>query len=432
MSTGYRQYDLGLIIPTREEFDCIRDSVPFTQVPGTEKGFWYEFQVPGERLGVAHVLFDMGLVATTAAATRLLDRFDPGVLAVVGIGGALSDELRLGDVVVGSVIQEYLKNAKVSSGRGSRTAFQPAGDGWPLPERLRNFANNFRYIAPDSYRSWARFAKVRGVEADLPFATTIGARREPEYFVQPIASGDLVVTDPAFTSWLLSHDRKRAVIEMEGAGAARAVKEYDQDVALIVLRGISDFADEGKAVLDAVASGPGGGAWRRYAAQNAIELLIAFLAAPAFPWRKPPSSAAGQPAVAVPVSGEGVLPARSSRSWDYFMRAGDIAKVTAAGIGLVHALHPGQSPADTGSHAQSGHDADHGHGHDSGGSHHQEEHDQHEGTSHEPHGTAIEPHAATSDSAAHQDYGHHDDYGHDPAIDPDGHAGDDHSADPDY
>lgn len=424
MSTD-RQYDLGLIIPTREEFDYIRDSLPFRPVPGTEKGFLYEFQVPGERLGVAHVLFDMGLVATTAAATRLLDRFDPGVLAVVGIGGALSDELRLGDVVVGSVIQEYLKAAKVSSGRGSRTAFQPAGDGWPLPERLRNFANNFQYVAPDSHLSWARFAKVRGIEADLPFATTVGARREPKYFVLPIASGDLVVTDPAFTSWLLSHDRKRAVIEMEGAGAARAVKEYDRDVALIVLRGISDFANEGKAVLDAVGSQPGSGAWRRYAAQNAIELLIAFLAAPDFPWRKPPSLAASQPAVAVPASGEGLLPARSARSWDYFMRAADIARVTATGIGLVRALHPGQSPADTEGHGQSGHDDDHGHGHNSNGP----DHGHNEGTSHQPPGPMIEPHVAAHDSAAHQDYEHHD-VDHDTATDPDWHAGDDHLTDP--
>ncbi len=52
---------------------------------------------------------------------------------------------------------------------------------------------------------------------------------EPGYFVLPIASGDFVVADPAFKQWLISHDRMRAVVEMESAGAARAVKEHDQD-----------------------------------------------------------------------------------------------------------------------------------------------------------------------------------------------------------
>src|SRR5215469_8594459 len=91
--------DLGLIIPTREEFDYLRESVPFTPIRTEDKGFWYEFGVPGQRRGVAHVLFDMGLAATTAAAVRLLTSFDPEVLAVVGIGGALGGDLRLGDVV---------------------------------------------------------------------------------------------------------------------------------------------------------------------------------------------------------------------------------------------------------------------------------------------------------------------------------------------
>ena len=74
--------------------------------------------------------------------------------------------MRLGDVVVGSVIQEYLKAAKVVSDGRKRMAFQPAGDGWPLAERLRNFTNHFQYFAEDCYKSWVRFAKVRGIEAD--------------------------------------------------------------------------------------------------------------------------------------------------------------------------------------------------------------------------------------------------------------------------
>jgi nucleoside phosphorylase len=281
--------DLGLIIPTREEFEYVRRSISFAPAHDEDGGFWYDFEIPGGRLGVAHVLFDMGLTAATAAASRLLTRFGPRVLAVIGIGGALSADLRLGDVVVASVIQEYLKEAKVAPDGSSRTAFVPAGSAWPVAERLRGFTNNFQYIDQDHYAAWRCGAVARATDARLPVAATPGARDEPECFVLPVASGDLVVADPAFRDWLLSHDRKLAVVEMEAAGAARAVREHDQDVGLLVLRGISDFADERKAALDAVA-GVGRratGAWRRYAAQNAIELLLAFLASPRFPWTRP-------------------------------------------------------------------------------------------------------------------------------------------------
>jgi nucleoside phosphorylase len=404
MSTERGTYDLGLIIPTREEFDYARGSVPFTPILNEEKGFWYEFRIPAGRLGVAHVLFDMGLTATTSATIRLLERFHPEVLAVVGIGGGLSAELRLGDVVVGSVIQEYLKAAKVASDGMDHTTFQPAGDDWPLAERLRNFTNHFPYFAEDWYKSWVRFAKIRGVEADLPFATTPGARREPAYFVLPIASGDLVVTDPAFTGWLLSHDRKRAVIEMEGAGAARAVKEYDRDVALLVLRGISDFADSHKTALDAVVSGQRSGAWRRYAAENAIELLFAFLASPSFPWRTPVLPTADQTSVAASSVGDADVPtSRAGRAWDYFMQAARLVEVTAAGVELVRALRSGHPVTGGGHHGTGGaSDGDHAHGHGYG------------------HHDAGHGHETGHESGQHDDATHHD-TGDDIAVEPDSH-----------
>jgi nucleoside phosphorylase len=374
-STGHAAHDLGLIIPTKEEFDYVRESIPFTPIPGAEGGVWYEFQAPGERLGVAYVLFDMGLTPATSAATRLLERFHPEVLAVVGIGGALNDDLRLGDVVVGAVIEEYLKAAKVSSG------FQPAGDGWPLAERLRHFTNHFRYITEDNYLSWIKFAKVRGIEEDLPFATTPWARREPSYFVLPIASGDLVVADEEFKEWLLSHERRRAVVEMEAAGVARAVKEYDRDVALLVMRGISDFADKRKAALDAVATGQEMGAWRRYAARNAIELLLAFLASPSFPWRAPSPLGSDPLGTALPAGNlADRWPSPPRGAWDYFMRVAQVAEAAAAGIEIVRALrpdHPSAGGEHHGSHDDSGgpghgehpHDQDHGHNQDHGPGH---------------------------------------------------------------
>lgn len=381
MSTEQPAYDLGLIIPTREEFEYMRACVPFAPIQGQGEGFWYQFSLPGGRLGVAHVLFDMGLTATTAASLRLLTKFDPEILAVVGIGGSLSTDLRLGDVVVGSVIQEYLKAAKVVPDGPSQSDFQPAGAGWPLAERLRNFTNHFQYFAADCHASWTRYARLRSAEAELRVVTTPGARREPSYHVLPIASGDLVVADPAFQSWLLSHDRKRAVIEMEGAGAARAVTEYDKDVALLVLRGISDFADEKKSILDSAGpemagSGAGGGAWRRYAAQNAIELLLAFLAAPRFPWRSAPLLVPGSPGTAASLTGATEVAARAPRSaWEYFMSGAQLAGAAAAGLEIWHSWrthhdthgaaggeHHGSGWADPGHLHHHVHD-DTGHGH---------------------------------------------------------------------
>jgi len=59
---------------------------------------------------------------------------------------------------------------------------------------------------------------------------------------------------------------------------------------LIVVRGISDFADERKDELDsAAAAGADSGAWRRYAGLNAADLLASMLRSPEFPWPSSPS-----------------------------------------------------------------------------------------------------------------------------------------------
>jgi nucleoside phosphorylase len=346
MTTARSSYDLGLIIPTREEFEYVRRSVPFRPITDVDKGYWFEFSLPGQRWGVAHVLFDMGLVATAAATGRLLGRFRPEVLAVVGIGGGLSPKLALGDVVVGSVIQEYMKAAKVASDPASGTVILPSGANWPLAERLRNFTNHFKYFAEDDHRAWVRYARIRAAEDDLPLTTTPGARRQPDYHLLPIASGDFVVADPVFKQWLVSYDRMRSVIEMEAAGAARAVQEYDKDVALLVLRGVSDFADQQKSALEPAAFGGGtSGRWRCYATQNAIELLLAFLASPDFPWHE--STVARRPEDHPPVSDDdvtGVTRSPTRQAWDYFMRATPLIQGVGAVATLVRELRPEHSP----------------------------------------------------------------------------------------
>ena len=195
---------------------------------------------------------------------------------------------------------------------------------------------------------------------------------------------------------------------MEGAGAARAVKEYDRDVALLVLRGISDFADGRKAALNAVVSGQTAGVWRRYAAENAIELLFAFLAAPGFPWRTPVPLTADEEDVTAPaVSVADLPPPRSHGAWDYFMRAAQVVEATAAGVEIVRALRPGIFTAGGGHHGNDAdNDGDQGHRHRHHGvshGHHDAGHE-HE-TTHDPLHDSAHPSGERHDSAPYMDHG---------------------------
>jgi len=276
-----RDYDLGLLIPLREEFDRAREVFEFGAPVNDGAYYLHPFTVPGTGLrGLALVLFEMGLTGSAVATTRLLDRFEFGVLAVVGIAGALEPDLRLGDVVIASSVDEYLVAAKATAAGSGRYNFEVAGASWTASSDLVTYAHNFRYLG-DGFGAWQRRAAGR-----LPEASEL-ARPEPDYQVAPVASGDVVGADEAFAKWLRQHNRLRAALEMEAGGAARAVYRSGQ-TDLLVVRGISDFANKSKKDLDdAVGSGADRGAWRRYAALNAFDLLGALVTNPEFPWTTP-------------------------------------------------------------------------------------------------------------------------------------------------
>ena len=285
-----RSFDVCLIIPLREEFDCARDVLRFDDPISDGSYFLHPFSIPGSSVtGIAVVLFGVGLASSAVAATHLLSSYDIRVLALVGIAGALSPELHLGDVVIASSVDEYLHGAKVrpdATGRG--VEFELGGTAWQATPEIVTFAHNFRYLAdPDAgFRSWRERAKGR---RDPRLAAAIPAMADdyPDYLVGTIATGEIVSAAESFAQWLRRTNRLRAAIEMEAGGAARAIYQ-ERRAHLIVVRGISDFADERKRDMDA-ATAPDTefGAWRRYAMCNAVDLFAALVASPQFPWPGP-------------------------------------------------------------------------------------------------------------------------------------------------
>ncbi|MFJ6728582.1 hypothetical protein ACIQPQ_27165 [Streptomyces sp. NPDC091281] len=300
-------FDLGLICATREEFDHCRELAAFTQIR-SEGAYLYTFELPGSgRRGVAVPLFDMGLVPATQAATSFLGRYDVSVLALVGIAGALHRDLRLGDVVVASAVDSYLASSKIvegppspADGKASAPGGSPgpaswhierAGQSLPLSSGLKAYVNNFRY-ADDGvpFARWRASALTRrsGLTGG---AGDGGPEPGPSYHLMPVATGDTVITSESFATWVRDGNRLRGAVEMEAGGVAHAVYalESGRPTEFLVVRGISDFADSRKSLLDEAAPRGEPGAWRKLATQNAFSLLLELTGHPFFPWRGGPA-----------------------------------------------------------------------------------------------------------------------------------------------
>lgn len=201
---------------------------------------------------VSRVIGRKGAEHASVAAAQLIADCNPGVLVSIGISGAISSDLSVGDLVVGDTTTGYLANSKVlDAAAAGQYEFVPAGEPYRADKWLCDRAIGLEAEAPGVYHRWQQGAvAMRRRAIPPPEAAMIKVMRGD------LAAGPAVVTSDAFKQWLLLRKRDYLAVDMESSGVATAVwSSNDSRVRLLMIRGISDAADRNKSRLD---SGSGG------------------------------------------------------------------------------------------------------------------------------------------------------------------------------
>lgn len=306
-----------LVIPLREEFERLTEvfSLKWRQkLIGTEL---YYFAQKGSIKIAAITLLEMGNQPALDQTRNAIEVVDPEVVICVGIGGSLKDDLKLGDVAVSRVIAEIVDAAKVSTPqtatkkgnakKSKNTSTSEANaPGYDLELMQRQFESSIKLLKiinsistahPSLYRNWQNQCKTRTEKALAAKNDGLGHQQEkawkakrdkkilelsrtrPQFQSCHFASG-LVVASSELR--LRTHNREFKVVETEGAGVARACLHREYPIPFIVLRGISDFADQNKSLLESpkkLGYWPEG-AWRTIAAENVARFVQMLLDSP--------------------------------------------------------------------------------------------------------------------------------------------------------
>jgi nucleoside phosphorylase len=159
-------------------------------------------------------------------AERAIERFGPDLVILVGVAGRLHDDLRIGDVVVARKVYAIHGGTEVGE------IFLSRPDSWPSEH---GYLQRAEQIAESG--TWRNA---------LPYRSD----PEPRAVVRAIASGEVVLNSEisSLAQRIRSHYNDACVIEMEGAGVARAGQLNKTPV--VVLRGISDYANGEKEIAD--------------------------------------------------------------------------------------------------------------------------------------------------------------------------------------
>jgi len=247
--------DVAIITAIRIERDAVRnrldsydvvqeDFEPLTyyrgrvNIPGSDE--YYTVVLIG--------LLDMGNNEAAVATTKLLQRWQPANLMMVGIAGGVRGKVKLGDVVV-SKFCHYYEIAKLT----------PEGD-QPRPEQF--LCDRLLYGRAYAYED----SEWKG-QIGVPRPGSVQSENSlPEVHFAPIGSGDKVIADTETLPQLLQECPKLLAVAMEGAGVARAATNHTNPPRFLEIRGISDFADNQK-----------DDNWHAYAANVAAAFTIGLL-----------------------------------------------------------------------------------------------------------------------------------------------------------
>ena len=175
---------------------------------------------------VALALTGKGNQSAAVHTERAAAEFAPAAVIFVGVAGALQPHVGLGDVVVATHVYAYHGATSEAAGITARPRT------WELSHRVHQIAAHLERTG-----DWAR---------QLP-----GAPQPPRVHFGPVAAGEIAhysaVSDAR--QWLREHYNDAVAVEMEAAGIAQAGHLNDA-LPTIMVRGISDYADESKSATD--------------------------------------------------------------------------------------------------------------------------------------------------------------------------------------
>jgi nucleoside phosphorylase len=166
---------------------------------------------------------DMANIDAALLTEAMIRDWEPPALLMVGIAGAASDDVALGDVVLGSDIYYYERGKVTPKGKKPEPRMYPADASlWDSVIKTTKWTTSIRAPRPDNKQTRPKIH--RGV----------------------IASGEKVIAEKAVRNQIASVSRKILAIEMEGYGVSSAAWQSPSRPRVLVIRAISDRADRSK------------------------------------------------------------------------------------------------------------------------------------------------------------------------------------------
>ena len=267
-------FDVIIFAPLDEEVEALFEAFPSRERRTSDSVLKYTIDLGGELTGLMAHPPEWGNQEAYRTTQHILERYETGLLVCIGIAGALSSDLRLGDVCyTGTVfdVHDRLKVKEAKKGKRPRSISLEHNPKVLDTPRRATVALNFLRTDPElKRRLYDPWRKEQAAKRDAVLVGVgIDPINNPNWNSLPVAINGAIICGPVVASSsygevLKGIDRKVLCIETESGGLFQAAK--DAEIPALTIRGVSDFADSKKSNLEEKSAG----AARRIASRNAF------------------------------------------------------------------------------------------------------------------------------------------------------------------
>ena len=266
-------FDLLICTPLEVEFLTCLDFFPFVADHSQGGQIQVAVRIPGTTLTALLIRpYKMGRAEASEACVTALGFADFGMAVCIGIAGAISNDLNIGDVCHTGEVWDVLDNASVSQVGDSGMELFLSPTTYETPRSLTT-AFNLTRVLPDSRKMYIAWQEERfSISKTLITRTFPGKNKSSETIQTPkCLDGAIlcaqVTKSTKYKEKMKSLHRHVLAVETESGSIFQVCKRYTLPV--ITVRGISDYADEDKNAFETATEGHA----RSIAAINAVSYL---------------------------------------------------------------------------------------------------------------------------------------------------------------
>jgi adenosylhomocysteine nucleosidase len=219
---------IAIMSAMHEELNRIIKKLDVKNVTKIGNRKFYEGKLNG--CEVVAVFSHWGKVAAAMTTTILITKFDVDKIIFTGVAGGISENINVGDVVIGKRFFQHDMNAS------------PMITRYEIPLLKSNFITSAQVEIDMAFEAAKETLNDDFLELFTKEEISKFCIHKPQVIIGDIASGDEFVSDESTRNRIKSDLPSVVCVEMEGAAVAQVCSDFN--IPFVVIRTISDSANE--------------------------------------------------------------------------------------------------------------------------------------------------------------------------------------------